>query len=111
MEALSFKPDNAIAQLEGGVIHGLSSVLYERITVKDGVPQQSNFHDYQLMRMADVPDVHIKTKSTRMSGPTGMGETSLPVTGGAVANAFASLTGKHLRHMPFTPARVREALG
>ncbi len=102
--------DNAHAQLEGGIIFGLSSVLKESVTFVDGAVQESNFHNYHLLRMKDVPDsidIHIIPS---VEAPAGLGEASLPVVGGAVANAFLALTGKPLRHMPFTAERVKEAL-
>jgi len=104
------QPDNVKAQMEGGIIMGMSSVLKERITVVDGEVQQSNFHDYSLLRMQDVPD-SIETRliaSTEM--PEGVGETATPMVAGAVANAFLKLTGKRLRHLPFTPERVLKVL-
>ena len=104
------QPDNANAQLEGGIIMGLSSVFKEQLTIKNGKAEQSNFHDYQLLRMEDVPDSieNVFIKSTE--APQGVGESGTPLVAGAVANAFAALTGKRLRHLPFTPERVLEAL-
>jgi isoquinoline 1-oxidoreductase beta subunit len=103
-------PGPARANIESAILYGLSSVLHERVTLKDGVVEQSNFHDYNLMRMSDVPEemhvgfVDVDTK------PTGLGEIGNPFIAGAVSNAFHRLTGKRLRHMPFTPERVLEAL-
>jgi isoquinoline 1-oxidoreductase beta subunit len=104
------QPDMARANVESGVVMGLSSVLKERVTIKDGAVQQSNFHDYQLLRMAEAPEaIHVEFAPSRGS-PTGIGEIANPFAGAAVANAFAALTGRRLYHMPFTPERVRDAL-
>lgn len=103
------QPKNVEAQMEGAIIFGLSHSLKERISVDGGEVQQSNFHDYEVMRMADVPELHIRVISTD-DKPTGVGEVGLPVTAGAVANAIAKLTGKRVRHLPMTPERVLAAL-
>ena len=106
---LAIQPDNVKAQLEGGIVHGLGYCLSERITIKNGLIQQRNFHDYAVPRMADAPHVRVELLSGD-GEPTGVGETGSILAPAAVANAFAALTGKRLRHIPFTPGRVREAL-
>jgi len=106
---LAIQPDNVKAQLEGGIVHGLGYCLSERITIKNGLIQQRNFHDYAVPRMADAPHVRVELLSGD-GEPTGVGETGSILAPAAVANAFAALTGKRLRHMPFTSGRMREAL-
>jgi isoquinoline 1-oxidoreductase beta subunit len=103
-------PGPAKANVESAILYGLSSVLHERVTLKDGVVEQSNFHDYNLMRMSDVPEeMHVSfiDVDTR---PTGLGEIGNPFIAGAISNAFFRLTGKRLTHMPFTPDRVLATL-
>ncbi|RAI88480.1 xanthine dehydrogenase family protein molybdopterin-binding subunit [Algoriphagus yeomjeoni] len=104
------QPDNVKAQMEGGIMMGISSVLSERISIVNGQIQQSNFNDYSLLRMEDIPDSIEISLLESTNHPEGVGETATPMVGGAIANAFLKLTGKHLRHMPFTPERVLEAL-
>ncbi|MBN3581383.1 xanthine dehydrogenase family protein molybdopterin-binding subunit [Algoriphagus aestuarii] len=104
------QPDNVKAQMEGGIIMGISSALKERISVVNGQIQQSNFNDYSLLRMQDSPDIIETVLIPSGETPQGVGETATPMVAGAIANAFLQLTGKHLRHMPFTPERVLEAL-
>ncbi len=104
------QPDMARANVESGIVYGLSSVLKERVTVKNGTVQQSNFHDYRVLRMAEAPEeIHVEFLK-RDTPPTGLGEIGNPFIAAAVANAFHALTGKRLYHMPFTPGRVRAAL-
>jgi isoquinoline 1-oxidoreductase beta subunit len=89
---------------------GLGAALRERITIKDGVIQQTNFDGYQVMRMSDIPPMDIAVISTE-DHPTGIGEAGVPAVAPAIANAVAQLTGKRLRHLPMTPDRVKESLG
>jgi len=103
-------PKPAAANVESAILYGLSSVLHERITLKDGAVEQSNFHDYNLMRMSDTPDeMHVQFVDVD-TRPTGLGEIGNPFIAGAISNAFHHLTGKRLRHLPFTPDRVLEVL-
>lgn len=105
------QPDNAKAQTEGSLLMGLSSIFHESITIKNGAAQQSNFHDYPILRMEDVPEILEVKFVTSNEPPSGLGEAGLPFIGPAVANAFLALTGKALQHMPFTPEKVLAVLG
>jgi isoquinoline 1-oxidoreductase beta subunit len=103
-------PDNVMAQIEGGIVYGLGMSLMERISVKDGAVEQSNFYDYLVPRMNQIPEIHIELIPTD-NHPTGVGQMATPLVGPAIANAIAQLTGVQLRHTPMTPERVKKALG
>ena len=93
-------PDVVRAQMEGGIGFGLSAALYGRISLKDGVVEQSNFHDYQVLRINEMPaiEVHIVPSTEK---PSGVGEPAVPVIAPAVANAVAAATGQRIRTLPF----------
>lgn len=100
---LAVNPDVVRAQMEGGIGFGLSAALYGKITLKDGVVEQSNFHDYPLLRINEMPviEVHIVPSTAK---PTGVGEPGVPVVAPAVANALAQAMGKRLRTLPLSLA-------
>ena len=101
--------DHVHGQLEGAVVYGLSAALLEELTVKGGAIQQTNFIDYPVLRMSDLPDIHTKIV-TSDNPPTGMGEIGVVAVGPAIANAVFQLTGKRLRNLPMSPERVKQAL-
>jgi isoquinoline 1-oxidoreductase subunit beta len=96
---LAVNPDIVRQQLEGGILFGLSAALYGEISIEDGAVQQSNFHDYRVLRLADAPaiDVHIVPGGTE---PSGVGEPGVPPIAPAVANAVYAATGQRLRSLP-----------
>jgi len=103
------QPLNVVGQVESCVVYALSNALTERISFKDGRVQQSNFHDYPVITMADTPQIHVTVVRSERP-PTGVGDRAGLGVAPAVANGFARLTGRRLRHMPMTPERVLEAL-
>lgn len=97
----AIQPRNIQAQVEGSVIFGLSAALHEKITLKNGQPQENNLNSYRILRANETPLVTVKVMPTD-NHPGGMGEVGLPPLAPAVANAVATLTGKRLRSLPFT---------
>ncbi len=102
-------PDTVKAQMESGIIYGLSAALFGEITLKEGRVEQSNFHDYPVVRLDESPDieVHIVPSSEK---PTGVGEPGTPPIAPAVANAVFTATGARLRRLPMIAERVKQAL-
>jgi isoquinoline 1-oxidoreductase beta subunit len=96
---LAVNPDGVQAQMEGGIIYGLTAALYGEITIEKGQVLQSNFHDYQMLRINQMPsiEVHIVPSSEKMGGA---GEPGVPPVAPALANAIFAATGKRLRRLP-----------
>jgi isoquinoline 1-oxidoreductase/isoquinoline 1-oxidoreductase beta subunit len=94
-------PDQLYAQVESAVVFGLTAALRGKITIKDGAVEQSNFHDYPLLRMNEIPvvEVHVVQSTEK---PTGIGEPGTPPIAPAVANAIFAATGARLRSLPLT---------
>lgn len=92
-------PDIIRAQVEGGVGFGLSALLYGAITLKNGAVEQSNFDDYPVLRIDEMPKVEVHIVSST-EPPTGIGEPVVPPIGPAVSNAIFAATGKRGRSLP-----------
>jgi isoquinoline 1-oxidoreductase beta subunit len=109
----AIQPRHLRQQLETGMIWGLSAALRERVVIKDGVVQQSNFNDYPVPRMDEIPEIHIEL----IDGGPGRASGAGPIAGlpqaplaPAIANALYRLSGVRLRAMPMLAARVKTAL-
>lgn len=88
------------AQMESGIIYGLSAALYGEITLKDGGVEQSNFSDYDAMRLADAPEITVRIVDSGVESLGGVGEPGTPPIAPAVANAIFAATGRRLRTLP-----------
>lgn len=96
---LAVNPESLTAQMESSISFGLGAALFSEITFKEGQVQQSNFHDYQVLRMKDMPKVEVYiVPSTEKMG--GVGEPGLPPVAPAVTNAIFAATGKRIRSLP-----------
>jgi CO/xanthine dehydrogenase Mo-binding subunit len=93
-------PDIVRAQMESGIVFGLSAALKQRITYRGGKVEQSNFHDYRMLRMREMPRIDVAIVDST-EPPTGVGEPGVPPVAPAVANAIAAATGQRPRKLPF----------
>jgi isoquinoline 1-oxidoreductase beta subunit len=96
---LAVNPDGVCAQMESGIVFGLTAALYGELTLEKGQIKQSNFHDYRMLRMDEMPaiDVHIVPSTGKMGGA---GEPGVAPTAPALANALFAATGKRIRRLP-----------
>lgn len=92
-------PDTVKAQIEGGIIFGLTAALYGEITIKHGRVQQSNFNDYRMMRINESPEIEVHIVASA-EAPGGIGEPGTAAVGAALNNAIYAATGKRLRQLP-----------
>ncbi|MHB1148074.1 MAG: xanthine dehydrogenase family protein molybdopterin-binding subunit [Lutibacter sp.] len=93
--------DTIKAQMEGAAIFGMSLAFYGKITAKNGAIEQSNYSDYKMIRMNEIPKVHVEiVESTEK--PTGVGEPGVPVIAPAIVNAIFKLTGKRYYNLPLS---------
>ena len=97
---LAVNPDIVKAQMEGGVGFGLGAALRNQVTLKKGQVVQSNFHDYQPIRIDDMPQVEVRVLPS-VEPPSGVGEPGVPPIAPAVSNAWSALTGDRFRNLPF----------
>jgi isoquinoline 1-oxidoreductase beta subunit len=102
-------PDTIKAQMESGIIFGLSAALHGAITLKNGRVEQGNFDSYPLVRMAGSPKIEVHIIDSNEE-PGGVGEPGVPPIAPAVANALFALNGARVRTLPMTPERVISAL-
>jgi isoquinoline 1-oxidoreductase beta subunit len=101
-------PDMVSAQMEGGVVFGLTSALYDEITIENGAVRQTNFDNYPMMRITDMPKVEVHMVPSHET-PGGIGEPAVPCAAPAVANAIFAATGKRLRRLPFQTSELAQS--
>jgi isoquinoline 1-oxidoreductase beta subunit len=100
-------PDTIKAQMESGIVFGLTAALYGAITLKDGRVEQSNFHDYEMLRMNEMPKVEVYIVPSQ-EPPGGVGEPGVPPIAPAVANAIFAATGRRIRRLPIRMEELKK---
>ncbi len=99
---LAVNPDSVRAQIEGGINYALTPVLSGEISIKEGAAEQSNFHNYQVLRMKDAPEIEVHLVPAEGDPAHGVGEAGVPPLAPAVANAIFAATGKRVRRLPIS---------
>jgi isoquinoline 1-oxidoreductase beta subunit len=104
---IAINPNIITAQVEGGIGYGLTPVLYNGITLNKGAVEQSNFHDYEVLRIDRMPEVEVHIVPSN-AAPTGIGEPGVPPLAPAVANALMAATRQKFRSLPL-PSKITSA--
>jgi isoquinoline 1-oxidoreductase subunit beta len=102
-------PNTIEAQVQGGLIFGLTMAMYSEITLTNGRVDQSNFHDYRMLRINEAPAVTVHLVSNPGAPIGGIGETGTAIAAPVLANAIFSATGRRLRRIPFATGQLVEA--
>jgi isoquinoline 1-oxidoreductase subunit beta len=104
----AINPEIVKAQMEGSIIFGLTAALKTEITLENGMVQQKNFHDYQMLRMFESPAIEVYIVPSD-APPTGVGEPGVPPVAPALSNAIFAVTGKRLRRLPIRTSDLAES--
>lgn len=96
----AMNPDGVIAQMESAIVYGLTAALYGEISIKNGAVEQSNFHDYLMLRINEMPELEVSLINGDHEHLGGAGEPGLPPIAPAVTNAIFAATGKRIRELP-----------
>ncbi|VAV87548.1 Isoquinoline 1-oxidoreductase beta subunit [hydrothermal vent metagenome] len=96
----AMNPDGVAAQMESAIVYGLTAALYGEISIKDGAVEQSNFHDYEMLRINEMPEVEVALINGDHERLGGAGEPGLPPLAPALTNAVFAATGKRVRELP-----------
>jgi len=93
-------PDTAASQVESGIIYGLTATMYGQISIENGRVKESNFHDYEMLRLAESPEIEVILLESDDAPIGGLGEPATPPISAAVTNAVYALTGQRVRELP-----------
>jgi len=105
---MTVNPEIVRRQIESAIVYGLSAALYGQITFRDGKVEQSNFHDYPVLRIDEMPRVEVHIVAST-EPPGGIGEPGLPPIAPAVTNAIFAATGKRVRKLPINADELKQA--
>jgi isoquinoline 1-oxidoreductase beta subunit len=107
---VAVNPDTIVAQMQSGIIFGITAVLWGEITLEKGRVEQSNFDDYRMLRMNEVPIIEVEVVKSS-ADPGGIGEPGTSALAPAVLNAVYAATGVRLRKLPIDPDLLKSAPG
>jgi isoquinoline 1-oxidoreductase subunit beta len=102
---MQVNPDTVVAQIESSVVFGLSALLWGEINIQGGKVRQTNFHDYRVARISEIPRIDVYSVDSE-EAPGGIGEPATALVAPAVCNAIYAATGRRLRSLPLARHRL-----
>lgn len=106
---IAVNPDSVEAQMQGGIVHGLSATLWGQVTFANGIAKETNFRNYRALRLAEMPAITVQILPSTLA-PSGVGEPGVPPVAPALASAYSRLTGKRITSLPLFPGSTMSGL-